>query len=185
MHPTADGFMKWQDGLSLEGTLVSAMEGKQSLDSVVQTTKFDNLSFIASSQRLEDLGRQITDMENYATVCTGLMASRTLPMEFVVIDSQNQISPGMENAIYPSESLSCRLKAPRRYVPKPISSNSSCDFVLGRNTAYSTPYPISPASGDSGNESLRRPISIASASPARESIPAAGWPRWMRTGVLG
>ena len=43
------------DGLSPEGTLVSAMEGKQSLDSVVQGTQFENLSFIASSQQLEDL----------------------------------------------------------------------------------------------------------------------------------
>jgi len=93
------------DGLSPEGTLVSAMEGKQTLDSVVQATKFENLSFVASSQQLEDLGRQITDMENYATVFTGLMASLTAPIEFVVIDSPNQISPVMENAIFPSDAF--------------------------------------------------------------------------------
>src|SRR3954471_1666078 len=67
------------DGLSPEGTLVAAMEGRQTLDSIVQETKFANLSFIASSQQLEDLGRQITDMENYATVFTGLLASLTRP----------------------------------------------------------------------------------------------------------
>jgi len=51
------------------------------------------------------LGRQITDMENYATVFTGLMASLTVPIEFVVIDSPNQISPVMENAIFPSDAF--------------------------------------------------------------------------------
>jgi cellulose biosynthesis protein BcsQ len=93
------------DGLSPEGTLVSAMEGHQTLDAVIQETRFENLSFIASSQQLEDLGRQITDMENYATVFTGLLASLTRPVDFVVIDSPNQISPVMENAIFPSDAF--------------------------------------------------------------------------------
>jgi chromosome partitioning protein len=93
------------DGLSAEGTLVAAMEGKQTLDSVVQPTAFENLAFVASSQGLEDLGRQITDLENYATVFTGLLASLTRSFEFVVIDSPNQISPVMENAIFPSDAF--------------------------------------------------------------------------------
>ena len=93
------------DGLSPEGTLVSAMEGRQTLDEVVQKTRFENLSFVASSQQLEDLGRQITDREDYATVFTGLLASLTAPIEFVVIDSPNQISPVMENAIFPSDAF--------------------------------------------------------------------------------
>jgi chromosome partitioning protein len=93
------------DGLLPEGTLVAAMEGRQSLEEIIQQTAFENLSFIASSQQLEDLGRQITDMENYATVFTGLLASLTRPIEFVVIDSPNQISPVMENAIFPSDAF--------------------------------------------------------------------------------
>src|ERR1700730_5360400 len=51
------------DGLSSEGTLVAAMEGSQTLPSLVQSTRFPHLSFVASSQGLEDLGRQITDVE--------------------------------------------------------------------------------------------------------------------------
>lgn len=93
------------DGLSPQGTLVAAMEGHQTLDSVVQNTAFENLSFVASSQQLEDLGRQITDMENYASVFTGLLASLTRPIDFVVIDSPNQISPVMQNAIFPSDTF--------------------------------------------------------------------------------
>jgi chromosome partitioning protein len=91
------------DGLLQQDTLVSAMEGRQSLDAVIQATRFQNLSFVASSQGLEDLGRQITDLENYASVFTGLLASIQRPIDFVVIDSPNQISPIMENAIFPSD----------------------------------------------------------------------------------
>jgi chromosome partitioning protein len=93
------------DGLSSPGTLVEAMEGKASLDSIVQPTKFKNLSFVASSQGLEDLGRQITDVEGYQTILTRLLSSLTRSFEFVVIDSPNQISPVMENCIYPSDAF--------------------------------------------------------------------------------
>lgn len=101
------------DGLSSKGTLVEAMEGKASLDSIVQSTRFENLSFVASSQGLEDLGRQITDMEGYQTILTRLLSSLThstgsgqgRSFEFVVIDSPNQISPVMENCIYPSDAF--------------------------------------------------------------------------------
>ena len=91
------------DGLRSEGTLSAAMEGTQSLDSIIQATAFDRLSFIASSEGLEELGRQITDREDYATILTRLLASATQRYDFVVIDSPNQISPIMENAIYPSD----------------------------------------------------------------------------------
>ncbi len=91
------------DGLTDEGTLVVALEGKRSLESVVQSTRFPNLSFVASSQGLEDLGRQITEVEGYPTLLTGLLASLTHPFDCVVIDSPNQISPVMENCIYPSD----------------------------------------------------------------------------------
>ena len=91
------------DGLSPEGTIVDAMEGKKKLDDLVQPTKFEHLSFVASAQGLEDIGRQITDRENYATLFTGLLAMLNRPVEFVVIDSPNQISPVMENVIYPSD----------------------------------------------------------------------------------
>ena len=91
------------DGLSSPGTLVAAMEGRQTLDSVVQPTKYPNLSFVPSSQGLEDLGRQITDVEGYQTILTRLLASLGTPVDFVVIDSPNQISPVMENCIYPSD----------------------------------------------------------------------------------
>lgn len=91
------------DGLSSAGTLVAAMEGKESLQSIVQETQIANLAFVPSSQGLEELGRQVTDVEGYESILTRLLASLTSPPELVVIDSPNQISPVMENCIYPSD----------------------------------------------------------------------------------
>ena len=91
------------DGLRTEGTLAAAMEGRQSLDEVIQATPLAHLSFVASSEGLEELGRQITDTEGYATILTRLLASAQRQFEFVVIDSPNQISPIMENAIFPCD----------------------------------------------------------------------------------
>jgi chromosome partitioning protein len=91
------------DGLRTEGTLAAAMEGKQSLDEVIQVTRYPRLSFVASSEGLEDLGRQITDTEGYATILTRLLASAQRQCDFVIIDSPNQISPIMENAIFPCD----------------------------------------------------------------------------------
>jgi chromosome partitioning protein len=91
------------DGLSPSGTIVEAMEGKKKLEELIQPTQFEHLAFVASAQGLEDIGRQITDRENYASVFTGLLAMLDRPVQFVVIDSPNQISPIMENVIYPSD----------------------------------------------------------------------------------
>lgn len=91
------------DGLSDEGTLVPVLLGKVGLDAVIQSTRFERLSFVASSEGLEDLGRQITDVEGYEMLFTRQLAASTGAFDFVVIDSPNQISPIMENAIYPTD----------------------------------------------------------------------------------
>lgn len=80
------------------------MSGSASFDEIIQTTHIGGLSFIASSEGLEELGRQITDYENYPTILTRLLSSvRRTSFDYVVIDSPNQISPIMENAIYPAD----------------------------------------------------------------------------------
>jgi chromosome partitioning protein len=91
------------DGLRSQGTLAAVMEGNASLESVIQSTKFANLDFVASSQGLEEIGRQITDVEGYQTLLTRHLESLTRRFKFVVIDSPNQISPVMENCIFPSD----------------------------------------------------------------------------------
>jgi chromosome partitioning protein len=91
------------DGLNTAGTLAAAMQGEQTFDEVIQATHLDRLSFVASSEGLEELGRQITESEGYPTILTRLLAGSFQRFDFVVIDSPNQISPVMENAIFPSD----------------------------------------------------------------------------------
>jgi len=91
------------DGLRPEGTLAAAFAGSESFADIVQATRYPNLFFVASSEGLEDVGRAITDREGYATLLTGMLAQSPRQYAFVIIDSPNQISPIMENAIYPSD----------------------------------------------------------------------------------
>src|SRR5947208_7319600 len=58
------------DGLRDDGTLAAVITGKQAIDAVIQPTPIENLSFIASSEGLEQLGREITDVEGYQTILT-------------------------------------------------------------------------------------------------------------------
>jgi cellulose biosynthesis protein BcsQ len=81
---------------------VEALGGVSPLSAIIKPTHLANLSFVASAEGLEDLGRRITDSENYA-VGPAKLLSETQPFDFVVIDSPNQISPIMENAIFPSD----------------------------------------------------------------------------------
>lgn len=95
------------DGLRPEGTLVSALAGHQSLSDVIQPTGYGNISFVASATGLEDLGREISATDGYPTMLTELLARESVPdrYDFLVIDSPNQISPIMENAIFPADAF--------------------------------------------------------------------------------
>ena len=92
------------DGLTNAGTLVAAMTEGVPFREVIKPTTIDRLSFVSSAIGLEDLGRRITDTEHYQTLLARLLAQEGVPQfEFVVIDSPNQISPIMENAIFPTD----------------------------------------------------------------------------------
>lgn len=91
------------DGLSTDGTLTAVMDGQQSIEEVIQPTVFPNLSFVASSEGLEHLGRAITDREDYMLLLARHLAGLSEAYDFIVIDSPNQISPIMENAIWPAD----------------------------------------------------------------------------------
>jgi chromosome partitioning protein len=95
------------DGLRSEGTLVSALTGHQSLTDVIQPTGYDNIAFVASAAGLEDLGREISHNEGYPTMLTELLAREHVAdrFDYLIIDSPNQISPIMENAIFPADAF--------------------------------------------------------------------------------
>lgn len=95
------------DGLTPEGTLVAALTRQQALSEVIQPTGFENMSFVASADGLEDLGREISQTEGYPSMLTQLIAEEHIAdrFDFLVIDSPNQISPIMENAIFPADAF--------------------------------------------------------------------------------
>jgi chromosome partitioning protein len=95
------------DGLRPEGTLVSALTGQQSLTDVIQPTGHRNISFVASSSGLEDVGRDISATDGYPAMLAQLLNGEGIGdrFDFLVIDSPNQISPIMENAIFPADAF--------------------------------------------------------------------------------
>ncbi len=91
------------DGFSVTGTLAAVFNGEQMLSEIIAPSEFPNLDFVASADSLEELGRQITDRESYAHLLAQQLATVRDRYDFAVIDSPNQISPIMENAIYPAD----------------------------------------------------------------------------------
>lgn len=91
------------DGLGASGTIVMALSKRQPISEVIQTTKIPNLAFVSSAQPLEDLGRQITEEEGYELRLIEVLGEIADRFEYCVIDSPNQISPVMENAIFPAD----------------------------------------------------------------------------------
>lgn len=91
------------DGLTAANSLVMVMAGKASLPETIQQSAIPNLSFVASAEELEHLGRQITDQEGYHLLLTNALGAIVEDFDFVVLDSPNQISPIMENAIFPAD----------------------------------------------------------------------------------
>ena len=93
------------DGLTSDGTLVAALMRHQTLSDVIQATGFERMSFVASADGLEDLGREISQTDGYPSMLMQLIAEEHIAdrFDFIVIDSPNQISPIMENAIFPAD----------------------------------------------------------------------------------
>ena len=92
------------DGLSWEDTIVAALLGNVALEDVIHETRLKNLSFIASAFALEEYGRDIVHQEGYFEGYTSVLAQ--LPedaYDFLIVDAPNQISPIMENTIYPAD----------------------------------------------------------------------------------
>lgn len=91
------------DGFNMAGTLAAVFNGEQLLSEVIQPSGIAGLDFVASADSLEELGRQITDRESYPHMLAQQLATVRDRYDFAVIDSPNQISPIMENAIFPAD----------------------------------------------------------------------------------
>lgn len=92
------------DGLTVHDTLLSALLGRQRVPEVIQSTEIEGVSFIAGTDALEEFGRRITDDSEYFTLLARLLSGPDVPeFDYVVLDSPNQISPIMENAIFATD----------------------------------------------------------------------------------
>lgn len=92
------------DGLSWEDTIVAPLLGHVPLSKVIHTTRHKNMSFIASAFALEEYGRDIVHQEGYFQGYASALGQ--LPedaFDFLIVDAPNQISPIMENTIYPAD----------------------------------------------------------------------------------
>lgn len=92
------------DGLDWQDTIVAPLLGHCELKEVIHPTIHKNLSFIASAFALEEFGRDIVQEEGYYELYADVLAQ--LPprkFNYLIIDAPNQISPIMENSIYPAD----------------------------------------------------------------------------------
>lgn len=96
-------WLKAGDGFHDTGTLTAALAGKESFENVISMSDVPNVWFVPSSEGLEALSREMTDLDGYYTVFTTMLASQTNRFDFCVIDAPNQISPLMESAIWPAD----------------------------------------------------------------------------------
>ncbi len=92
------------DGLTWEDTIVAPLLGHAELADVIHPTIHKNLSFVASAFALEEFGRDIVQSEGYYELYGQVLAQ--LPpkqFDYLIVDAPNQISPIMENSIYPAD----------------------------------------------------------------------------------
>ena len=92
------------DGLRRTNTITAVFLQETKLGNVIQETAIANLHFVASAQPLETLSHDLVRMQNYESFLA--QALDTLPpnaYDYGVIDSPNQVSPIMENAILPAD----------------------------------------------------------------------------------
>ena len=80
-------------------SITAILAGQQSLREVVKPTHLPNLSFVSSSAQLEAVGQHLRNHEGYQSLLAGHLQTVAPFYHFVVIDSPNQVSPVMDNAI--------------------------------------------------------------------------------------
>ena len=162
------------DGFTTRGTLAAVFDGEQTLAEIVAPSQFVNLDFVASADALEEIGRQITDRESYAYLLAQQLATVQDQYDFAVIDSPNQISPIMENAIYPADLFIVPFES-----TKAVKSFASVYKLLLQHRPdgdYRVLYVLSNLTRLIGLR--RRVIELLAAdglTPARTEIRSCGW----------
>jgi chromosome partitioning protein len=163
------------DGLTNAGTLVAAMTGQATLPQVVQSTPIDNLSFVPSAIGLEDVGRRITDSDQYETLLGQLLSQEGMPtFNFCVIDSPNQVSPIMENAILPTDLFILPFEGTQAV--RSYANFYKLLLKLRGSSDYKALHVLNRLSHDEGlRQAVLEAMESEGLTPARTEIRTDGW----------
>jgi chromosome partitioning protein len=106
MDPQAQvsDWLRASDGLTRAGTLAAVFLRENTLAEIVKPTGIRNVWIAPSAQPLEIVSHEMTQVDGYESMLAEFLGD--LPageFDYVVIDSPNQISPIMENAIVPTD----------------------------------------------------------------------------------
>jgi chromosome partitioning protein len=104
MDPQAQlsDWLRASDGLTIEGTLAAVFLRQQTFSSIIQPTNIRNVSVAPSSQPLETISHSMNNVEGYEALLSEFLGSVS-GFDYAVVDCPNQISPLMENAIFPTD----------------------------------------------------------------------------------
>ena len=92
------------DGLSRAGTLASVFLRESKLPEIIKPSGIANVWIAPSSQPLEKLSHEMSKFEGYESMFAEFLDDISDEhFDYVVVDSPNQISPIMENAILPAD----------------------------------------------------------------------------------
>lgn len=125
------------DGLNHDGTIAAVFAGEADIQEVIHKTHLQRISFIPSSQPLEEISHEMSKTEGYAALLAQWI--QKLPegeFDYVIIDSPNQISPVMENAIMPTDVFVVPIES-----TKAVASYANF-FSLVQNLRHPSSYRI-------------------------------------------
>jgi chromosome partitioning protein len=92
------------DPLESHGTVAGVFDGRQTLPEIIQPTHLPNLWFAPSSGPLEEVGRRMAERDGYHLTLADALCHPAMPeFDYVVLDSPNQVSTVMVNAIVPTD----------------------------------------------------------------------------------
>ena len=106
MDPQAQvsDWLRASDGLTRAGTLAAVFLRENTLAEIIKPTGIRNVWIAPSAQPLEIVSHEMTQVDGYESMLADVLAElRGGEFDYVVIDSPNQISPIMENAIVPTD----------------------------------------------------------------------------------
>ena len=163
------------DPLEKPDTLAAVLDGQQSLASIIRPTNLPNLDFAPSSGPLEEVGRRMADRPDYElTLAQALVAADMPEYDYVILDSPNQVSTVMENAIVPTDLFLVPFKD-----SKAVRSYANIFGLVQRlreNEDYRTLHVLTDVSRQPGlrNEVLAM-MAADGIAPARTEMRSCGW----------